>query len=229
MGSQGADEFLNRYYANEPEIINVFHDLVNVGMKSDFLRYLLLATEGGVYTDTDTSAIRPISEWVPEEYRDKARVVIGIEWDQQNRGAVKTIPHIVQFCQWTIAAAEGGHPVFKRMTKRILASVKELEKKHGKPLAQIEPEYFDVLNTTGPASWTDAVFEQLQEYNSSLTSTKDFSYLDEPRLVGDMLILTINGFGMGQRHSGSVHDGSIPGLALTSHKFRGSWKDEKQT
>lgn len=228
LGTNGADEFLQRYYAkDEPEVVQVFNDFVNVGMKSDLLRYLLLDKIGGVYTDTDTIARKPIDDWVPASLRDKVRLVVGIEWDQQNRGAVATIPHVVQFCQWTIAAAP-GHPVFPRMVRHILNAVKDLEARHQKPLSEIQPEYFDVLNTTGPAMWTDAVFEQLQLFDPSLESTKDFSYLSESRLVGDILVLTINGFGMGQRHSGSVHDGSVPEEALVSHRFRGSWKEPKK-
>jgi alpha 1,6-mannosyltransferase len=228
VDTPGADKFLNQFYAHMPEVIAAFDGLTNVGMKSDLLRYLLLETLGGVYSDTDVIARRPIDEWVPEALRDKVNLIVGIEWDQQDRGAVDTIPHIVQFCQWTIAAAP-GHPVFRRMTNRILASIELLKQKHSQPvLAKIEPDYFDVLNTTGPPSWTDAVFEELQLRDPSLTDTKDFSYLKEPRLVGDILVLAIDGFGMGQSHSGSTHDGSIPDQALISHRFRGSWKPEEK-
>lgn len=228
MGNQGAHDFLHRHYANDPEIIKIFNDLVNTGMKSDLLRYLLLEVEGGVYADTDTIARRPIDDWVPEDMRDKVRAIVGIEYDRRKNSPVDTIPHFVQFCQWTIAAAP-GHPVFRRMAKRIVASVKELTKKHGLPLDQIQPEYFDVLNTTGPPSWTSAVFEELQLFDPNLTDTKDFSYMTEPRLVGDILVLAIDGFGMGQGHSGSTHDGTIPEQALISHRFRGSWKEEEQS
>jgi alpha 1,6-mannosyltransferase len=39
-----------------------------------------------------------------------------------------------------------------------------------------------------------------------------------------MLVLTIDGFGMGQPHSNSTNDGSIPAAALVKHLFKGSWR-----
>ncbi|KAI9150565.1 glycosyltransferase family 32 [Paramyrothecium foliicola] len=228
VGSKGADEFLHRHYAERPEVINAFNDMVNTGMKSDLLRYLLLSVEGGVYSDTDTIARRAIDEWVPKHLRKKVRMVVGIEWDRQDAGPVDTIPYFVQFCQWTIAAAP-GHPVFDKMIDRVLLGLDALTKKHNKPVNKIQPEYFDVLNTTGPPAWTSVVFQQLQEYDPSLKDTEDLSRMKEPRLIGDILVLAIDGFGMGQRHSGSTHDGSIPDQALISHRFRGSWKEKEQS
>ncbi|KAI5461868.1 glycosyltransferase family 32 protein [Mariannaea sp. PMI_226] len=225
VGELGAHEFLHRHFDDNPRIIKAFKDMQNLGMKSDFLRYLLLSVEGGVYTDTDTIARRPIDDWVPERLRDQVRAIIGIEYDRRKGNPVDTIPYFVQFCQWTIAAAP-GHPIFSKMTDRILGALEDLERKHGKPLNEIQPEYFDVLNTTGPPSWTAAVFEQLHEYEPQLKDTKDLSYMEEPRLIGDILVLAIDGFGMGQRHSGSTHNGSIPEQALISHKFKGTWKTD---
>lgn len=51
-------------------------------MRADFLRYLLLAVEGGVYSDADTIMVRPVREWVPDEYKDKAKIIVGIEGDK---------------------------------------------------------------------------------------------------------------------------------------------------
>lgn len=205
-------------------MVEVYNNLPNVGMKSDLLRYLILDVEGGVYTDTDTIALKPIDVWVPPEYRDKARLIVGIEFDRRDGGAWADIPHWLQFCQWTIAAAP-DHPVFKRMVARILHSVDELQKVHDAPIEQLHPGSFEVMNSTGPAAWTDVVFEQLQEYDPSLTSLKDLSFMTAPKLYGDILVLTIDGFGMGQAHSHSTNDGTIPEAALMRHLFRGSWRE----
>lgn len=45
-----------------------------------------------------------------------------------------------------------------------------------------------------------------------------------PRLYGDVVILPVDAFGMGQMHSNSTHDGAIPDAALLRHRFRGSWR-----
>jgi alpha 1,6-mannosyltransferase len=195
-------------------------------MKSDLLRYLVLGVQGGVYTDTDTVALKPVDAWIPQPVRDRARLVVGIEFDRRDGGPWADIPHWLQFCQWTIAAAP-GHPVFGRMVDRVLRSLDDLSAAHGGvSVEELRPESFEVMNSTGPAAWTDVVFEQLQEYNPLLNDTQDLSFMEEPTLIGDILILPIDGFGMGQDHSASTNDGSIPEAAMMRHLFTGSWRDE---
>lgn len=80
------------------------------------------------------------------------------------------------------------------------------------------------MNSTGPAAWTDAVFEQIQMVDPNITDLRNLSGMAEPRLYGDILVLPIDGFGMGQIHSNSTSDGTIPEAALIRHMFRGSWR-----
>lgn len=199
----------------------------NVGMKSDLLRYLLLSAEGGVYSDTDTVALKPIDKWIPDEFKGKVSVVIGIEFDRLDGGAWADINHWVQFCQWTIAAAP-GHPVFRKMVDRILVSLDDLAAAHKVPhFEKLDKlKSFEVMNSTGPAAWTDVVFSQLQEFDPSLKDTKDLSPVSKARLIGDILVLTIDGFGMGQQHSNSTHDGTTPEAALVKHLFKGGWRGD---
>lgn len=206
-------------------MIETYRSLANVGMKSDLLRYLLLDVEGGVYSDTDTVALKPIDDWVPLNLKNKVRLIVGVEFDRRDGGAWADIPHWLQLAQWTVAAAP-GHPVFSKMVNRVLQSVTELSKKQGLPVKDLKPGSFDVMTSTGPAAWTDVVFEQLQEHDSSLKTTKDLSFMTEPRLYGDILVLNIDGFGMGQAHSNSTNDGTVPELALVKHRFRGSWRGD---
>ncbi|KAK1751541.1 glycosyltransferase [Echria macrotheca] len=227
VGERGAEEFVRNNFAHRPEVIDAFERMPNVGMKSDLLRYLILEVEGGVYTDTDTIALKPIDKWVPAEFRDRANLVVGIEFDRLDGGAWADINHWVQFCQWTIAAAP-GHPVFRRMVNRILKSLDDLSHIHNVTIDRVKPSSFEVMNSTGPAAWTDMVFEQLQEYEPRLNDTEDLSGMKGPVLYGDVLVLTIDGFGMGQGHSKSTNDGSIPDDALVKHNFRGSWRGEKR-
>jgi alpha 1,6-mannosyltransferase len=193
-------------------------------MKSDLLRYLVLAREGGVYADTDTIAMKPIDLWIPKKIRGIVRLIVGIEFDRRNEEEWADIPHWVQFCQWTIAAAP-GHPVFPRMISHVIQSVKQLSEKYGLPVRELNPTGFEIVNSTGPAAWTDVVFAMLQEQDDSLKSTKDLSFMTKPRLYGNTLVLTIDGFGMGQTHSHSTNDGSVPKAALAKHFFRASWRN----
>lgn len=79
------------------------------------------------------------------------------------------------------------------------------------------------MTTTGPSAWTDVVFQQLRKADPMFQSLKELSGMKESRLIGDILVLDIDGFGMGQPHSNSTADGSIPDTALAKHGFRHSW------
>ncbi|TLS30564.1 hypothetical protein PpBr36_03389 [Pyricularia pennisetigena] len=226
VGEDGGKGFVNHYFGNNETIVSLFNSLPNVGMKSDLLRYLLLYVEGGVYTDTDTVALKPIDQWVPKAFRNQTRLVVGIEYDQRNGVRWADIHDTIQFCQWTIAAAP-RHPVFQMMISRIIESWEHLKRKYN-PDGQTptwKPSDIEVLNSTGPGAWTDVVWEYLQQTDDSLTDLRNISYLASPKLFRDALILPIDAFGMGQLHSGSTHDGTIPEDALVRHLFGGSWRE----
>lgn len=222
--SKWADAFVDAHFGSTSEIAQAYHELRNPGLKSDLLRYLILFIEGGVYSDMDTEGLQPIDKWVAPDMKDKVKLIVGIEFDQRDGGRWADIPHVLQFCQWTIAAAP-GHPVFPDMIARALESLKQLSSTYNKSLGDMKPTSLEVMNSTGPAAWTDVVFSHLQMFDPGLTSLKDLSSLSSPRLYGDILVLTIDGFGVGQVHSGSTNDGSNPEWALVRHHFRGLWRE----
>ncbi|KAK0383008.1 hypothetical protein NLU13_8924 [Sarocladium strictum] len=226
VGPRTADEFVQTNFASNQRLLNAYHNLTNMGMKSDLLRYLILSVEGGVYSDMDTIAIRPVDAWIPRLLRDRIRLVVGIEFDKLDGPNWPDIPHDVQLCQWTIAAAP-GHPVFTRMVERILDTLDDLSAQHGVPISEIKPGSFEVMNSTGPAAWTDVVFDTLQRSDPMLKETSDLSFLKKAKAFGDVLVLPIDGFGMGQVHSDSTNDGSVPPGALIKHEFWGSWREPK--
>ncbi|KAG8410971.1 hypothetical protein J3459_016793 [Metarhizium acridum] len=223
VGDQGASRILHQHKLSNKKLREIYHGLPNTGMKSDLLRYVILANEGGVYADTDVEAIRPIDTWIPEQYSESAKVVVGIEFDRLDGPNWAQVHEELQFCQWTIAAAP-NNPLLLRMITSVVTRLDKHAKDHDSTVGEVEFSDSDVINLTGPSAWTDVVFEQLRIYQPSLTSVRDLTGLTEPTLIGDILILPIDGFGMGQPHSNSTNDGSIPDDALVQHKFRGSWR-----
>lgn len=113
-GAEWADRFVDRHYADDEPLRRTYHALHNPGLKSDLLRYLVLGREGGIYTDVDTVALRPLDAWVPRGWRARVRLVVGLEYDRRDHKPWREFPYDVQFAQWTIAAAP-GHPVFADM------------------------------------------------------------------------------------------------------------------
>lgn len=189
VGQEEADDFINMHFSEDTKILEAWRALTNPGVKSDLLRYLMLFIEGGVYTDIDTEALKPIDMWVPEQYRNQTKVVIGIEWDQLNGGPWAEIPHRLQFCQWTIAAAP-GHPLFIKMAYHVVNALENLAAEHNTTLSHLELSSVEVMVSSGPASWTDVVLEQLKEMDPNVTDVTNFSGMKPtgPRLCGDILI-----------------------------------------
>lgn len=188
-------------------------------LRADFLRYLLLAMEGGVYSDTDTQLVRPMSDWVPAAFRQDTRLIVGLEADASP--PVHGTTYEVQFCQWTLASAP-NHPTLWTMLDRILASVRTL------PSGKLSDD--DVLGITGPAAWTEVVFEHLNQVagtgvGKERITWKTLTGMTEPRLYGDTLVLPIDGFATGVPHSHASHSGSEQ--TLVKHQFQGHWRDDK--
>jgi alpha 1,6-mannosyltransferase len=203
------------------QLVPIYYALTRRVMAGDFLRYLLLALQGRIYSDIDTSLLRPIKEWVPAQFRNGTKLVVGIEFDDREGKEMWKIQDEVQFCQWTLASAP-GHPLMWTMVDGIAAAVTRLAKERNKPLAELEFSDRDVLDITGPTAWTAEVFRYMSRTVKRTVTWKDITGLKEPKLLGDILVLPINGFGTGQEHSGSVREVSKD--ALVQHHFKASWR-----
>lgn len=189
-------------------------------MRADFLRYLILAVEGGIYSDIDTTLEKSLHDWVPEEFRNQTKLIVGIEGDASP--PIPGMTYEVQFCQWTLAST-AGHPALWTMVERITSRV--LENSEGNTSQSAEYTNEDVLGITGPAAWTEVIFDYLGFAVGSQITWQNLTGMREPRLYGDVLVLPIDGFASGLPHSGST-DGQ--GTALVKHQQHGSWKEDPQ-
>ena len=219
----GAETYVRERFAHRPELVEAFTDLQDPILHADLVRYLVLLGDGGVYSDLDTRALKPINDWIPAEYRRLANVVVGVEYDRLEGTRWMDWTLDLQFATWAILA-KPGHALLDLTVQRVIDGLRRLAVKQGTTLAGVQPSFQDVLDTTGPALFTNAVFERL-----SYTTGTNFTWLNVtdlkiPRLVDDILILPITAFGNGQGHSnaGSPEED----LALVQHLFKGSWKGD---
>ncbi|KAF0316068.1 hypothetical protein GQ607_016712 [Colletotrichum asianum] len=195
-------------------------------MQADFVRYALLALEGGIYSDSDTYPLRPLRDWVPQEFRNHTQLIVGIEADSQPPVEGTTYP--VQFGQWTIAGTK-GHPVFLKMLRRILGEVRW--RTEGFPTDGVVEQDIqagftneDILRVSGPAGWTEEIYEYLSDVTETSFTWRNLTGLENPVLFHDILILPIDGFATGVPHSGASIEPS--GLTMVKHDFLGSWKHQ---
>ena len=222
VSNNGANGFVEEYYSNRPHILQTYQSIKYPIFRSDLLRYMLLEAEGGVYSDLDTTVLKPVREWISPELQSQTRAIVGIEYDQlddptPSHGLLERI----SFCQWTLASSP-GHPMMKMILDEVIKALNELASKHHTIVADLVPADEEVVQTTGPAIWSRVVFKSLSAATNTKVTYRNVTNLKQPRLFGDILVLPIDGFGTGQPHSGSNRMGAD--TALIRHQFKGSWK-----
>jgi len=221
-----ASFWLDDFLKDQPHLRRVLNSSTPLVFRADILRYIFLAQFGGVYSDVDVTALKPISTWIPEEFQGLANLVVGIEYAQLDSGRWPSLEHSMQFCQWTVMAAP-GHEVLRTVVDRAAYAAMDLADKQSSDLSSIGlGDNQVVISTTGPGIWTAVILEYLRKKLRPDLQYRDFSNITEPTLFDDILVLPINAFATGQEHSGSIRAGSPD--ALASHAFRGSWKVDDQ-
>ena len=219
---QVAVHLLRHLYTPVPEVLEAYDALPMAVLKADFFRYLILLARGGVYTDIDTYALQSAVEWLPESVpREAVGLVVGIEADPDRPDWAEWYSRRIQFCQWTIQS-KPGHPVLREIVSNI--TMETLKKKKNGSLKKLRGD--DVITFSGPALWTDVIFDYLNNEKYFDLSTgkgtitwRDFTGMMSAKKVGDVAILPITSFsaGVGQMGAGDYDDP----LAFVKHDFEG--------
>ncbi|KAL9069922.1 MAG: hypothetical protein Q9161_005236 [Pseudevernia consocians] len=69
--SYNAESYVKDRFSHRPDIEETFVDLQDPILRADFIRYLVLLGDGGMYSDIDTTSLIPIDDWVPSAYVNK--------------------------------------------------------------------------------------------------------------------------------------------------------------
>ncbi|KAJ4422391.1 hypothetical protein N0V82_002946 [Gnomoniopsis sp. IMI 355080] len=215
------DEWVARVYADNATIVQTYLNLTIPILKADFLRYLLLFADGGVYLDLDVTCHVPIKDWVPEEYRSNASLVVGWEFDVGWGEAI-----IREFATWTIISKPRSPHLWSLVmdimdffeAKRLevgVDSVAELT------LAMVG----DIVDATGPRRFTRSILTSLGKSmeGEEPVDVNTIKNLREPNLVEDVLILP--GFSFAAESNHWPPDWTLTPPLVTHHGL-GSWKNE---
>ena len=184
MTQYSAETYVKDRFSHRPDIQEVFVDIQDPILRADFIRYLVLLGDGGAYSDMDTVSLAPIEDWVPSAYANEANLVVGIEYDKLDGQRWGDWPLDLQFCTWAILA-KPGHILMERTVDRVLARLKALAREQKTTVAGIHASYDDVLNTTGPSLFTEAVIEGLAESTGTDFTWRNITGMTESRLVDD--------------------------------------------
>ncbi|KAB8074346.1 nucleotide-diphospho-sugar transferase [Aspergillus leporis] len=222
--------YLVKYlYSALPDVFEAYDSLPLPVLKADFFRYLILLARGGIYSDIDTSALKPAADWLPPNY-DLSTIgfVIGIEADPDRPDWHDWYSRRLQFCQWTIQS-KPGHPILRDIVSYITEETLRMKKAGILRVGQMDKT---IVEFTGPGAWTDAIFRYFNDpdyFNIEPGSThnvtyEDFSNQKDWRKVGDVVVLPITSFspGVGQMGAGETDDP----MAFVKHDFEGTWKTD---
>ena len=216
---EGATAFVYEHFRHRPSVVEFWTNLRQVVLRADMIRYLAMLARGGVYSDMDTSLLKPIDAWIPKDLRHKdISVVVSLEYDDTT---YRMFVRPISFCQWTLMA-KPGHALFERAVQRVMSNLEYIARRKRVLLRELELNKMEVLEATGPGMFTDVVMEVLRDQIESVNWNM-FHNMKKPKLVGDVLVLPVRGFASGQKHSHSKD--KAYGEALVKHHFGRSWYD----
>ena len=206
---------------NRPDIIYMYKSITARIIKADFLRYLVMYVEGGVYTDIDVEALRPSERFIPSRYNERdIDMVIGVEIDQPDFKNHSVLGQKSQsFCQWTFMC-KPRLPVMLRLIENIMLWLSDVAQQQNQPVSGIELDFDQIITGTGPSAFTKAVLAEMSRKTRQKVEWDTFHALTESKLVGGVLVLTVEAFAAGQGHSDSGNHNAKQ--ALVKHHYHAS-------
>lgn len=215
------ETFYGPHGFNRPDIVDTYRALTLKIIKADLLRYLVMYAEGGLYTDIDVEALKPIKRFIPERY-DEAEIdmVVGVEIDQPNFSDHPILGKKSQsFCQWTFMC-KPQLPVMLHLVDSIIAWLNRCSKEQGVPIGELELDFDEVISGTGPSAFTNILLKEISKKQRREVTWNDFHALAESKLIGGVLVLTVEAFAAGQGHSDSGNHNAK--TAMVKHKYHAS-------
>jgi mannosyltransferase OCH1-like enzyme len=206
---------------NRPDIVYMYRSLTAKIVKADLLRYLVMYVEGGVYTDIDVEALKPVDRFIPDRYSERdIDMVIGVEIDQPQFNNHSILGQKSQsFCQWTFMC-KPRLPVMLRLINNIMRWLNDVAKRQNVPVSEIELGFDEVISGTGPSAFTSAVLAEMSARHGREVYWDSFHNMAESKIVGGVLVLTVEAFAAGQGHSDSGNHNAR--TALVKHHYHAS-------
>jgi mannosyltransferase OCH1-like enzyme len=226
---EAAESFVRHHFAQDALLRKTFLGLNDTILKADFLRYLIVLAEGGVYADLDVECYQSIDTWLPLKLQEKAGGIVGIEADRKPvENDIKLYSdyrdHIWGINNWAFLAKR-GHPFMRLVAETVARNLQAVAKEQDRELSGIELSYKQVIDTTGPGAFSAAFLEYASRITGTAFKPADAMMLEEPKMVGDIVVLPIRAMSTAEadRPDG---DGarSKDWLSVLFHWSVGSWK-----
>jgi alpha 1,6-mannosyltransferase len=219
MTDATGDRYVQRVFRDRPDIVDTYLHLPIPILKADFLRYMLLFAEGGIWSDLDVSCEgTPIREWIPQRLKPNTSLVVGWEFDGGYDANI-----LRQFTSWTIMAKPRLSHMWT-VIEDIMGSISETTARHNVSVGDLNLSMIgDVVDFTGPRRLTRSIFQSLENNLNATIDWRQIVNLTEPKLLDDVLILPGYSFAASMN---SYEDQAVLGPKLVTHHYAGSWKND---
>lgn len=205
-------------------LLDAYNRMPRPVLRSDLFRYALVFLEGGMYSDSDTSAVRPISDWDNSTIQDwtdpsladldlRAQAVAHVVSNGQEAPpmpisqappalvvSIETSTTLIpqegeHLVQWTFGGLP-GHPVFLDLLQRVVEVSRHMDELCAAGDNTTWMTDRSVFTWTGPEIWSAAVWRYLwARFGFDFRRMQDVTH---PVRVGDVLILPFNAFAAAQ-------------------------------
>ena len=132
----GAEQYVFDHFSDHLRIMGTYNNMSDVILRADLLRLLLMWGSGGVYSDIDTNCLVPVLDWIPEEYHNSTRLVVGIEVDRSEDDVADDMKKNLQICQWTIMATPGNKHI-ERVIDLVVNRVEKVAEEKGVSISDL--------------------------------------------------------------------------------------------
>lgn len=218
---QAENYVIANYNDTRPDIVALFTALPVAILRADLLRYLILLSEGGIWSDLDVTCEIDVGHWLPAEMYATApeiSLIAGLEFDVPS---AEERPVQSQFASWVLAA-RAGSPHLQYVVDTIVKGLYDIAHENKVELSDITLDMIsDVVDVTGPKIMTLGIAKSLSQMLGRTIGDRDIAGIRRPHLVGDVLVLP--GAAFAALQNGYPTDQGKP---LVSHHYAGSWKPE---
>lgn len=185
MLDENADDWVASSFSDRPDIVGTFQNLTIPILKADFLRYLLLYREGGIWFDLDVECGDIlIDDWIPAALKANTSLVVGWEFDA---GLPNDVSH--QLESWTIMS-QPGSPYMLQAINDITQAIHDEAGEHSVPTSELKLHVVpDVVDFTGPARLTRSVFRALEGTLGADVDRRLVQGILKPTQLGDVLFM----------------------------------------
>ncbi|KAG0678942.1 membrane-bound alpha-1,6- mannosyltransferase Initiation-specific [Pichia californica] len=162
-------QFFDSFSYDMPEIVNAYNLLPDTRLKYDFLKYLIVFINGGIYADIDTLDAKPLKFWY-ESTLKPSKMMVGIDVDYNDVNWDILYNRRLTFST-KIFKSKSHHPFLAKLIARIVYtiynSIDEINSIDWNQAYQnVDSNDEPLIQFTSASIFTDTLFDYFNQLNN---------------------------------------------------------------